>query len=120
MALFLYLMRAGIRKRVRRIIECVGPRCSSPGIRKSMSAITEAARSIGIFASKFRSLDAAFPVRYPKAKCPTANVEFSPFFYVLEGKGVSFIGYVVFDIGRFSPPQVEGNKHLTASSHLSF
>jgi len=67
-------MRAGIRRSVRRIIECVGPLCSSPGIKRSMSASTEAARSNGIFVSRFRSSDVAFPVRYPKARWPTANV----------------------------------------------
>jgi len=56
-------MNAGIRKSVRRIIECVGPLCSSPGIKRSMSASTEAARRIGMFVSRFRSSDAAFPVR---------------------------------------------------------
>ena len=76
MAFFPYLTKAGIRRKVRMIIECVGPLCSRPGISMSMSEITEATSRRGIFMSRFRSLDVAFPVRYPKAKCPTANVGF--------------------------------------------
>ena len=74
-------MNAGIRRRVRMIIECVGPLCSRPGISMSMSGITEATSSRGMFMSRFRSLDVAFPVRYPRARCPTANVGF-PFFFL--------------------------------------
>ena len=56
------------------IREWVGPRCSMPGIRKSMSEIMEATSSKGIFMLTFRSLEVPFPRIYPKARCPTANV----------------------------------------------
>ncbi len=56
------------------IRECVGPLCLRPGIIRSMSGMTEATNSRGTFTSTFRSLDVAFPVMYPKARCPTANV----------------------------------------------
>lgn len=56
-------MKAGTRRSVRRTIECVGPLCSRPGIKRSMSASTETARRIGILVSRLRSSDAAFPVR---------------------------------------------------------
>jgi len=36
--------------------------------------MTEAKNNRGMFTFTFRSLDVAFPVRYPRARCPTANV----------------------------------------------
>ena len=57
------------------IIECVGPRCFSPGINKSTSDMIESAKSNGTFTSAPVSLDVAFPDRYPIAKCPTAYID---------------------------------------------
>lgn len=56
------------------IREWAGPRCSRPGINRSVSGTTEATNNRGMFTLTFRSLDVAFPVMYPKARCPTANV----------------------------------------------
>lgn len=56
--------------------EWVGPRCSRPGINRSMSDMTEATNNRGILTLTFTSLDVIFPVMYPKARCPTANVCF--------------------------------------------
>jgi len=42
-----------------------------------MSEITEAKKSRGMLIFVLKSLDAAFLVRYPKTKCPTANTVFS-------------------------------------------
>jgi hypothetical protein len=39
-----------------------------------MSDMTEATNNRGMFTLTFRSLDVAFPVMYPRARCPTANV----------------------------------------------
>lgn len=57
--------------------ECVGPRCSSQGIRRSVSGMIEATSTNGMFKLMFRDLDVAFPSIYPKAKCPTANIDCS-------------------------------------------
>jgi len=54
--------------------EWVGPRCCRAGINRSMSGRVETTKSRGMLTLTFRSLDVAFPVRYPAAKCPTANV----------------------------------------------
>jgi len=54
--------------------EWEGPRCSRPGINRSMSGITEATNSRGMFTPTLKNLDAVLPDKYPKAKCPTANV----------------------------------------------
>ncbi len=59
------------------ISECVGPRCSKPEIRRSMSGIMETKRRITILDFTFRSRSVIFPVMYPKAKCPTANIFFA-------------------------------------------
>jgi len=56
------------------IREWVGPRCSKPGISMSMSDMMEATNSRGMFTLVSRSLDVAFPVMYPIARWPTANV----------------------------------------------
>ena len=64
----------GRKSRGMTIREWVGPRCSKPGINRSMSGMTEAKNNRGMFTFTFRSLDVAFPVRYPRARCPTANV----------------------------------------------
>jgi len=64
-----------IRKNM--VKEWVGPRCFKPGIKMSTSDMTEAKNSRGRFTFTFKSLDDAFPVMYPKARCPTANVELS-------------------------------------------
>ncbi len=64
----------GRKSRETTIREWVGPRCSRPGINRSMSEMTEATNNRGMFTLTFRSLDVAFPVRYPRARCPTANV----------------------------------------------
>jgi len=64
----------GRKSRERRIAEWVGPLCSRPGIKRSMSGMTEATNSRGMLTLTFRSLDVALPVMYPRARCPTANV----------------------------------------------
>ena len=62
-------------RRMRKVIrEWVGPRCSKPGSSISMSGMTEAKRRREMLVSTFRCLPAALPVRYPKAKCPTAYI----------------------------------------------
>ena len=68
-------MKTGRKSRETMIREWVGPRCSRPGINRSMSEMIEATNNRGMFALMFRSLDVAFPVMYPKARCPTANVD---------------------------------------------
>lgn len=50
------------------IREWVGPRCSRPGIKRSMSGMIDATKRRGRFMFTLRSLDVAFPVRYPKAR----------------------------------------------------
>lgn len=76
--LHLYFMNAGRRIIAETMRECVAPRCVSPGISKSKSGKIETRKSRGMFTLTFRSLDVAFPVKYPKARCPTANVNFFP------------------------------------------
>ena len=63
------------------IIECVGPRCCRLGINRSMSGIVEARNNRGMFTFTFRTLDAALPDKYPKAKCPTAYVVCSSYYF---------------------------------------
>jgi len=63
--------------RQKSITECRGPRCSKPGINASMSGIMEARNNNGRLMSTLRDLDAAFPVKYPRAKCPTAYINYS-------------------------------------------
>lgn len=60
------------------IRECVGPRCSKPGISRSMSGMMENANNKGTFTLTFRRLDDAFPDKYPRAKCPTAYISYHP------------------------------------------
>jgi len=64
----------GKKRKQKRMREWEGPRCSRPGINRSMSGITEATNSRGIFTLTLKILDAVLPDKYPKAKCPTANV----------------------------------------------
>lgn len=66
----------GMKIEMERIREWVGPLCSKPGISRSMSGMMEARKRSGIFTFRLRSLSVALPVRYPKAKCPTAYVSF--------------------------------------------
>ena len=61
------------------MIEWVGPRCSSPR-RKSMSGRRETRKSKGTLIFTSKSFEVAFPVRYPRATCPTANMMFSSVF----------------------------------------
>jgi hypothetical protein len=68
--------QTGMNANVCATSEWVDPRWSSPR-RKSMSEITEAKKSRGMLIFVLKSLDAAFLVRYPKTKCPTANTAFS-------------------------------------------
>jgi hypothetical protein len=72
----------GKKNREMMIREWVGPRCSRPSIRKSMSGMTEATNNKGMFELTFRSLEVVLPVRYPKARCPTANVCFPLLMFV--------------------------------------
>jgi len=67
-ALFPKRKKAGKERRERKIREWVNPRCSNPGINRSMSDITEATNNRGMFTLTFRSLDVALPVMYPKAR----------------------------------------------------
>lgn len=76
---FLYTRKIGMKTIVCIMIEWVGPRCSSP-MRKSMSGRSETRKSRGMLIFAFKSLDVAFPVRYPRATCPTANMMFSSVF----------------------------------------
>jgi len=67
-ALFLKSKKVGKERKERKIMEWINPRCSSPGINRSMSGKTETTNNRGMFKLTFRSLDVAFPVMYPKAK----------------------------------------------------
>lgn len=78
-ACFLYNRKIGMKTAVCTIIECVGPRCSSPR-RKSASGIMETKKSKGMLIFVSRSLEVAFPARYPRVTCPTANMMFSSVF----------------------------------------
>jgi len=78
-ACFLYASKIGMKMTVCTMIEWVGPRCSSPR-KKSTSGIIEAKKSKGMLIFTFKSLEVAFPARYPKATCPTANMMFSSVF----------------------------------------
>jgi len=62
----------GMKSRQKTITECIGPRCSRPGTSRSMSGSTDMRNIKGMFMFTFRILDAVFPVRYPRARCPTA------------------------------------------------
>jgi hypothetical protein len=53
--------------------EWVGPRCSTNGIRMSISGITESVSAKGMLSSVFNSLDDALLKMYPRARWPTAN-----------------------------------------------
>ena len=66
-----------MKTRMETIREWVGPLCCKPGISRSMSGMMEARKSRGMFTFTLRSLPVAFPVRYPKARCPTAYISFS-------------------------------------------
>ena len=72
MALFLKSMKMGMKSRQKTITECIGPRWCRPGISRSMSGSTDMRNIKGMFIFTFRILDAVFPVRYPRARCPTA------------------------------------------------
>ena len=72
MALFLKSMKAGRKSRKNNITECSGPRCCRPGISRSTSGSTDMRNNRGMFVFTFRILDAVFPDRYPRARCPTA------------------------------------------------
>lgn len=54
-------MARGMKIRMEVIREWVGPRCSKPGINRSMSGITEIRKRRGRFTFTLRSLDVAFP-----------------------------------------------------------
>jgi hypothetical protein len=60
-----------------------------------MSAMMEATNNRGMLALTFRSLDVAFPVMYPKAKWPTANVSF-PSYWLCVGSSLSSLKLNVF------------------------
>jgi len=62
MACFFHTRTAGKAVIKNKMMEWVGPRCSRPGINRSMSAMIETTNSKGMFALIFRSLDVAFPV----------------------------------------------------------
>jgi len=64
----------GRKSRQKTITECSGPRCSRPGINRSMSGSTETRNNRGMFTFSFRIFDAALPDKYPRAMCPTAYI----------------------------------------------
>ena len=72
MALLLNIAKMGRKSRLNTTTECIGPRWYSPGISRSMSGSTETKNNNGRFMFKPRILDAVFPDRYPRARCPTA------------------------------------------------
>lgn len=78
-ALSLYSMNAGRKRTKNRTMEWVGPRCGRMGMNRSTSDMTEATKSKGTFTFTLRSLDAAFPDKYPRARCPTAYVDYPSF-----------------------------------------
>lgn len=71
-------MKIGMKNRDATIMEWVGPRCSRPGIIRSMSGIMEQKSMSGMFMSVFVSFDENLPAMYPHAKCPTTNMKLSP------------------------------------------
>lgn len=73
---FLYFTRIGMNNSVCTTSEWVGPRWVIPR-KKSTSGITDAKKSRGMLIFTCKTLEAAFPIRYPKAKCPTANMALS-------------------------------------------
>ena len=54
-------------------IEWKGPLCSMKGTRRSKSGRMEIRKSRGMFTLTLNSFDVAFPDKYPRARCPTAN-----------------------------------------------
>ena len=56
------------------MIEWVGPRCIMKCSSRSTSGRTEAASRSGRFTLTLASFEEPFPVRYPRAKWPIANV----------------------------------------------
>lgn len=81
MALFLNSTKTGRKSRPNNITECSGPLWYRPGISRSMSGSTEARNNKGMFTLTFRILDAVFPDKYPRARCPTAYM-FCSFSYL--------------------------------------
>lgn len=70
-----YNLKSGRNRRVKTMKEWVGPRCSIRlGISRSISGITEKRNRRGMFTFVLVSFDMVFPERYPRARCPTANV----------------------------------------------
>lgn len=76
MVLFLKSMKAGRKSSENTITECSGPRCFRTGISRSTSGSTDTRNNTGMFALTSRILDAVFPDRYPRARCPTAYIFF--------------------------------------------
>jgi len=76
-AIFLKNKNMGKKRRQKSSIECRGPRCTKPGINISMSGKTDAKNSKGRLTLTPSFLDVNFPVKYPKAKCPTAYMNCS-------------------------------------------
>lgn len=66
----------GRKRRQKSRAECRGPRCTRPGISRSMSGRTDAKNSRGRLRFTLSDLDVSFPVRYPRAKCPTAYMNY--------------------------------------------
>jgi len=56
-------MKTGRKKRERKIREWVNPRCSRPGINRSMSGMIEATNNRGRLMLTFRNFAEALPVR---------------------------------------------------------
>jgi hypothetical protein len=74
MPIFLYSVIIGTKIKAYRTIECIGPRCIKPGTRKSISGRIDARKISGTLTLAFRNLAVPFPLMYPRARCPTANI----------------------------------------------
>jgi len=71
------MARTGAKAMKAIMIECVGPRCSSVGMRvrmrMSISGITDSVRTSGMLSFVFNSFVEVLLKIYPRARWPTAN-----------------------------------------------
>ena len=82
------MMMKGMESNVMTTIECVGPRCLTCLMIRSMSGITDNVISKGKLTFVFKAFDVRDPRMCPSAMCPTANRCFP--LALLKGSG-SFI-----------------------------
>ena len=94
-------MKTGMKNRDATIMEWVGPRCSMPGIIRSMSGIMEQKSMSGMFILTFVNFDKDFPAMYPKARCPTANMKLSPWGYGVSAVSSVLLSYCALFFGPF-------------------